>query len=223
MIIYVGVEPFASSAQDSGSVTIIASSYDPSFISPTSLPEHSLCNALNIRLPRYSPVLVPHFHRVTGHSSSDEPKDLDMTVLHTPGHTPDSLAIWDAKERVLYVGDTLYESEPIIFPKEGSILVWLDTMDFLINFVASKEEESFQASVVVISCGHATAFKPALHVLHGAKAYIQDVVSGKEKERKRQEKRGETTVEYGKVGDRFRLVCPERLLKEAASQVLHPR
>ncbi|KZT29898.1 hypothetical protein NEOLEDRAFT_484540 [Neolentinus lepideus HHB14362 ss-1] len=211
-----GIEPFAAASDESGFIQIVVSSRSPSFISPSSLPEHSLCNALNIRVPCYAPILVPHFHRITGRSPSDKHQDLGLTVLHTPGHTPDSMAIWDERKAVIYVGDTLYEDEPIIFPKEGSIVVWLDTIDFLISFVESQRTQRSVPTEVLISCGHATAFKPALSVLRDAKVYIQNVVSGKEKERGRRDKRGETNVEYGEVGDRFRLVCPERLVKEAA-------
>ena len=60
---------------------------------------------------------------------------LGVVVLHTPGHTPDELALWDESETMLYVGDTLYEWAHIIFPSEGSIVQWLQTVDGLIALV----------------------------------------------------------------------------------------
>lgn len=209
-----GIEPFCVGSN--GAARIVASSYDPHFLSPTHLPEHSLCNFVHIRLPRYTPVLVPHFHRIAAPSTSDGLQDLGFTVLHTPGHTPDSLAIWDEKESVIYIGDTLYEEEPIIFPNEGSIRDWLDSVDFLILFIKDRQVGQPRGTVIRVSCGHATAFNEALPVLQGAKAFIEAVVSGREQARTRRFKRGEVNAEYGQVGDRFRLICPERLVKEAS-------
>ena len=57
---------------------------------------------------------------------------MGMQLLHTPGHTPDELALWDEAETMLYIGDTLYEWAPIIFPNEGSIVQWLETVDALL-------------------------------------------------------------------------------------------
>ncbi|KII89917.1 hypothetical protein PLICRDRAFT_108358, partial [Plicaturopsis crispa FD-325 SS-3] len=197
------VEQFAKDS------TVIASAYSPSFISPSNLPNHSLCTDLGIHTPSYTPTLVPHLHPITlknGVSSG-------VTVLHTPGHTPDELALWDDAEQMLYVGDTLYEHAPIIFPSEGSITEWLHTVDMLRDFVAARART--KADTVRINCGHATAAKPALEVLVAAKGFILDVLAGKEPERGRTTSRGEVRVEYKQRGGRFALICPERLVLEA--------
>lgn len=63
----------------------------------------------------------------------DEPRpyqtDLDMSIIHTPGHTPDELAWYDSAEMHLSVGDSFYEegeeSMPIIFPGEGNLIEWV--------------------------------------------------------------------------------------------------
>ena len=31
-----------------------------------------------------------------------------LTVIHTPGHTPGSICLYDASDRVLYSGDTVF-------------------------------------------------------------------------------------------------------------------
>lgn len=136
---------------------------------------------------------------------------LGVTVLHTPGHTPDELALWDAKESVLYVGDTLYEDDPIIFPEEGSLPTWFSTIDELLAFVRSRPN----ASQVKINCGHATAMKPAIDVLEATKKFMNDVVSGKEPLKGRYQRRGDWVVEYKQATGRFSLICPERLVLEA--------
>ena len=40
--------------------------------------------------------------------------DRVFDVLHLPGHTPGSLALWEAESRTLYSGDTVYAEEPLL-------------------------------------------------------------------------------------------------------------
>ncbi|KAJ3906691.1 Metallo-hydrolase/oxidoreductase [Lentinula edodes] len=119
---------------------ILASSHSPEFLSD--IPEHSLCAFLNISTPEYTPTLVPHGHTISNLIPSNKISS-HVTVLHTPGHTPDSLTIYDSTScpPMLYVGDSLYEYEPIIFPKEGSIVDWFSSIEALIGFVRMKERE----------------------------------------------------------------------------------
>lgn len=104
------------------------------------------------------------------------PEDLGITILHTPGHTPDQLAWYDRDEMHLYVGDSFYErgvdGMDIIWPKQGSLIEWYFSMQKLRCFVrsenacaaagAEEEDDEFDAWVnvarrVKIGCGHQTA------------------------------------------------------------------
>ncbi|KAH7884512.1 beta-lactamase-like protein [Phlebopus sp. FC_14] len=187
---------------------ILGSAHDPSFASPENLPVHSQCNVLGIRTPSYKLHLVPHLHPITSNTGN---VPLGVTVMHTPGHTPDELALWDAGESMLYVGDTLYEDDPILFPDEGSIPTWFATLDKLLEFVQVQPN----ATEVKINCGHATAMKPALEVLEAAKQFMKDVVSGKEPLKRRFERRGTWAVEYKQASGKYSLICPEKLVLEA--------
>ena len=198
----VGAEAFAVDSP------ILGSGYDPTFTSPENLPGNSLCENLGIRTPSYKLRLVPHLHSIT---STYGNVPLGVTVLHTPGHTPDELALWDAKESMLYVGDTLYEDDPILFPEEGSLPTWFSTIDDLLSFVRRQPN----ASQVKINCGHATAMKPAIEVLEATKRFMNDVVSGKEPLKGRYQRNGVWIVEYEQTTGRFSLRCPERLVLEA--------
>lgn len=196
-------------------LVILASEHDPKFLARDALPEHSLCNALGIKTPQYVPTLVPHLYPIT--SFGPETIPLGVTILHTPGHTPDEIALYDHAEMMLYVGDSLYEYEPIIFPNEGSIVKWFESMDYLILFVEAKNSGPKTASdgrEVQINSGHQTVLRPALEILLAAKAFMKDVVEGREKMKERREKRGEETVTYEQSGGRFSLRCPERLILE---------
>lgn len=203
----VGVEQFRNDS------LIFASAYSPDFVSPENLPEHSLCKDLNIPTPKYIPKLLSHNQEIRINNPRSPPGStnknisLGLIALHTPGHTPDELALWDPSEKMLYVGDTLYEFAHIIFPNEGSIIDWLDSVDFLIHLVEGQNAK--------ISCGHTTAGRPAIEVLVGANEFMMDVLKGGEKVRKRFKKRGEVCEEYVQESMRFGLVCPRRLIEEA--------
>ncbi|KAJ7475799.1 hypothetical protein FB451DRAFT_1034349 [Mycena latifolia] len=198
---HLGMEQFQSESQ------ILASSHSPSFISKSNLPTHSLCKSMGIRTPVYNPILVPHLHAVR--SKTHVP--LGVSILHTPGHTPDELALFDYSEKMLYVGDSLYEEETIIFPKEGSIVEWLSSIKYLILFVKAEN----QTGRVQINSGHRTVCRPALEVLVATNEFMQDVISGREPVRERMTVRGEENVVYLQQGGRFKLRCPERLVLAA--------
>jgi len=200
---------------------ILASGHSPSFLSREAIPESSLCKPMGIEMPKYTPTLVPHLYSITSPGPNKE--NLGVTILHTPGHTPDEIALFDEAEMMLYVGDSLYEYEHIIFPTQGSIVTWFSSMDYLVSSV--KEKNSLSASSangaapkeVLINSGHVTALRPALEVLLAAIAFMRDVVDGREKVKERQSRRGEVMVTYEQADNRFSLRCPERLVLEARS------
>lgn len=190
-----GIEQFAKDSR------VLVSGHVPDFTSPSNLPEHSLCTMLNIDVPKYIPTYVPHMHAI-------EHDHGQIHVLHTPGHTPDELALWDESERMLYVGDSLYEWTSIIFPNEGSIVAWLKSVDALLQVV-----EPFQDAC--ISSGHVTAGQPAEKVLTGARSFVRDVLDEKLEPAEIFEKRGELHAKYVRDDHRFKLEAPVRLIIEA--------
>ena len=141
-----------------------------------------------------------------------------MTIFHTPGHTPDEITIYDHAEMMLYVGDSLYEYEPIVFPREGSIVTWFESMDFLSWHVEAMNSEASDGRKVQMNSGHHTVLQPALETLLAAKAFMKDVANGKETVKERQQNRGEEIVMYEQSGGRFSLRCPERLILEMRSK-----
>jgi hypothetical protein len=79
--------------------------------------------------------------------------DTGITILHTPGHTPDSLTWYDRNERYIVVGDSLYERQspdtkdaseppmPTIFDIESDLLDWWDSLKKVITFVEERNKE----------------------------------------------------------------------------------
>ncbi|KAF9053441.1 hypothetical protein BJ165DRAFT_1413520 [Panaeolus papilionaceus] len=178
----------------STSSPIVVSGYDPTFLSPSALPEHTLCNTLHIPVPIYTPSLVSNFHDIfSGRTGAPR-----LTVLHTP-------------EGMLYVGGTLYEDEPIIFSKEGSIVTCL--VGYTRERNTERERDGRHESL--INAGHCTARKPALEVLTSTVLFMRDVISRKERLRGRREVGGIQVVECKQKSGRYSLRCPERLVDDA--------
>lgn len=204
----VGVEQFAKDSP------ILASDHNPSFLDPARLPDHTLCKVFGIPVPSYEPQLVPHQHKILSDQAGPGGTRpwTGLTIIHTPGHTPDHIALWDENERMIYVGDTLYEWSPIIFTGQGSIVDWLKSVDKLLETIGSDEAQ--------VSSGHVTAGKPAQDVIKSTKAFMMDVLSGKEQVKRREEKAGEEFVHYIQKGHHYSLACPERLVREAQEAVM---
>jgi glyoxylase-like metal-dependent hydrolase (beta-lactamase superfamily II) len=57
-----------------------------------------------------------------------------LTVLHTPGHSPDHIALWHAPTRAAFVGDLVIEGGSIMIPwsRSGNLGDYLASLDRLI-------------------------------------------------------------------------------------------
>ncbi|NJN92781.1 MAG: MBL fold metallo-hydrolase [Anaerolineales bacterium] len=52
-----------------------------------------------------------------------------LTILHTPGHTPDHLCLWWAEPRLLFAGDLVAgEGTVLIVPPDGDMAAYLDSL-----------------------------------------------------------------------------------------------
>ena len=114
-----------------GKSTIWASSYDKSFLDEENLPTTSLCHLVDMKLPEYT---VSHWAD-DGQMVTFNNDDLNLVIYHTPGHTPDQIAIWDSEERFIFVGDTMYDTAHIIFPIQSNMLLYVETLGKLKTLV----------------------------------------------------------------------------------------
>ncbi|EMC99817.1 hypothetical protein BAUCODRAFT_30232 [Baudoinia panamericana UAMH 10762] len=135
-----------SFVEDGQTADIVASAAGRDFIE-SDLDTHGLFKYIGKPAPKYTVTkwaqaferLTYPFHATPDH---DGEVDLGITVLHTPGHTPDELAWYDHDEMHLYVGDSFYregeDGMPIVFPKEGSMIEWVFSMQKLAVFVRAE-------------------------------------------------------------------------------------
>lgn len=59
----------------------------------------------------------------------------DLTVLHTPGHSPDHLTLWHEGSRTLFVGDMLVQGSTVVIPAShgGSLVDYLKSLDRMLQ------------------------------------------------------------------------------------------
>lgn len=137
-------------------LTVLASSNDIGFLTPwRALQKHSLCELLDLKAPKYDARWVEDAQRIVvgGLSLPPDRFSTSIRVIHTPGHTPDSMSWYDDDSHTLCVGDSFYEKEsdetrsgsggqwkreppqPVIFTNESNIIQWNASMHRLVDFV----------------------------------------------------------------------------------------
>lgn len=139
-------------------IKILSSSHDISYVTPwQNLQKHSLCELVGLKAPLYDASWIDDVQRVTFKGNgATQSKESSLVVIHTPGHTPDSLSWYDYDSNTLCVGDMFYEKEsdetrsgsrgqwsreppqPVIFTQDSNIIEWNATMHRLLDFVRSE-------------------------------------------------------------------------------------
>jgi glyoxylase-like metal-dependent hydrolase (beta-lactamase superfamily II) len=172
--------------------TIWASGYDIPFVSdPDLLPTHSLCKFVGMD--------TPHFKVTHWANDGENVTDSGLVIYQTPGHTPDELAVWDGDERVLFAGDSAYEWAPIIFPVEGDIEAYRESLKKMLLFVRGnnrKDGEERDCKRVSIACGHITKDADAEELLDEILEFLCMVERGEVESKAWRQFRGEEEVIY---------------------------
>jgi len=159
--------------------------------------------------------------------------DLGITIINTPGHTPDELAWYDHNERHLYVGDSFYEEGEegmaIQFPKYGNWLDYMVSMNKLLDFVRKENAavaEDSEGWVEVpkrlrIGCGHATTSVDGETILKDVIRLFEDIILSKVPVVKSEEKQGEIYDLWREKGQnvRFWVRAPRRLCEDARKEM----
>ncbi|KAK5705237.1 hypothetical protein LTR97_002354 [Elasticomyces elasticus] len=170
--------------------------------------------------------------------------DLAITIIQTPGHTPDELAWYDHEEMHLYVGDSFYhegkgDNMPIIFPGEGSLIEWVFSMQKLAVFVRGENARAAAASDdsstqdaddewvhvkpaprrVKICCAHQTYSVDGAEILAELEAFSFRVFIGKvpvvASKKWHDDEIYDSWRESGKDATPMSIFAPRRLMEEA--------
>ena len=103
----------------------------------------------------HEPVPAPPTRRLSGGDIVDL-GNRSFEVLHLPGHSPGSIGLWDARERVLFSGDAIYDG-PLLDELPGSdIRDYVATMkrlrDLPVEVVHGGHEPSFGRERLIELC-----------------------------------------------------------------------
>ncbi len=172
-----GMEAFYRSG-----ASIVASGFNKSFVAPENLAANSLCDAFGTVTPKYTyDVFATQNERLRYQGV-----DLGLMTLHTPGHTPDSMAIYDEDERWIFTGDTLYkrlvrlpwgdiQDVPIVLPLQGNWKDFVASVTELLDFVNKHDQGAAPEKRIRLSAGHTTSGELAGQTIQGALDLIQRV------------------------------------------------
>lgn len=140
--------------------------------------------------------------------------DLGLIAYHTPGHTPDELAIYDPAERVLFVGDSLYEWAPIIFPPgAGDLRDYQASLFKLRDLVKGWNEDdgARDGERVKMACGHITQAADAEEFLGEVERFLSQVQRGLVQGRDGGDARGVKLVVFEREDGRVSFLGPKEL------------
>jgi glyoxylase-like metal-dependent hydrolase (beta-lactamase superfamily II) len=190
--------------------SIWASSYKKSFIEGhDQLPTSSLCRFVGMETPTYTVSNWAQDDQAIIHKG----EDLQLQIFHTPGHTPDGLALLDKQERVLYVGDTMYEWAHVIFPKEGNVIEYSRTIGKLKELVRSWNAEEDQMRVK-IACGHNTYDADAEELIDGVDSLLFYVIQGWVEPCRFENVRDEITLSFEREDGKLSFHGPARFFED---------
>lgn len=63
-------------------------------------------------------------------------EDDEIELFYSPGHTADSISIYDHEEEILYVGDNL--EKPIVYLENGDVEAYIKTLETYISYKPKK-------------------------------------------------------------------------------------
>ena len=209
-----GITPFSSSAAE-----IIASSHNKSFLAPDNRDHNSLCSRHGTTLPQYN---ISYFAD-DGERLRHRGRELGLVALHVPGHTPDSLAVYDESENWIFVGDVLYQrisdmpwgetqDEPIILVEASNWTDWVAGLHKLRDFVASTEER--MGKHMRLSAGHTSSGVDARSFVQDAIEFVDRVVTGQVPERASASFNGTRILWQDEGEPLFSLLAPARFKKD---------
>ena len=134
-------------------------------------PDH-LCGALP---PGFNPgtyAIKPY--RISRFVKDQEMIDLGgrhLEVIHTPGHTPDSLCLMDRKNRLLFTGDTFYPGPIYLYSPETNFEDYIQSVKRLVQL-------SDQVDMLLTAHNEPGASVNSLGALHSA---VEQIKSGQMK------------------------------------------
>lgn len=93
-----------------------------------------------------------------------------LEVVHTPGHTPDALAVLDRDDGLLFTGDTFYRGPIYLFAEETDLQQYVESVDRLLQFLPDIELLLPGHNTPVARPGKLRALRRAIRVVRSGDA-----------------------------------------------------
>ncbi|KAJ5273894.1 hypothetical protein N7478_009019 [Penicillium angulare] len=188
--------------------TVLSSAHNANHINPWNrICCHSLAKKFNAKCPYYSiGMWATDYQDVIYLAPTTTPGSsikipTGITIIHTPGHTPDSLTWYDRDSHLICVGDSFYESSskdtkeceleksiraPIIFEERSHLKTWWENLNKVLKFVktendrlASQHTGPTTAPCVAIAASHVTTtFPDAVGFLISIREFMARILRG---------------------------------------------
>ncbi|KAJ5979725.1 hypothetical protein N7481_007023 [Penicillium waksmanii] len=184
--------------------TVLSSAHSTNHLSPWKrICCHSLAEKFGaIECPYYSIGMWASDYQDVVYSPSTTVKiPTGITIIHTPGHTPDSLTWYDKDSHLICVGDSFYEASstdtkkcevektiraPILFEERSHLMTWWRSLNKVLEFVqqentrlAGQHTELGAPPRVAISGSHVTTTSPdAVQFLLSIQTFMIRILRG---------------------------------------------
>jgi glyoxylase-like metal-dependent hydrolase (beta-lactamase superfamily II) len=143
--------------------------------------------------------------------------ELNLQLLHAPGHSPEHMVVLDLDESTIFLGDSAYEQSPLFYAYGGDLTLHIQTLARLEALLTTYESPE-GARIWTAACGHFSSGLNAVSLLQRTKTFILDVIEEKVPSQSRE------TNPYQAGGvleffarDELAMACPGHLLQDAKS------
>jgi len=121
---------------------------------------------------------------------------------------------------VLFVGDTLYEWAVIVFPLEGNLGWYNETLKRLKGLVQAWNADTAQGVPrAKMACGHVTSGADAEELLEEVQVFFDKVVDGSAQERDKGDWRDEKMVAFERADGKISFQGPKKLFDAYRKEV----
>ncbi|KAJ5146151.1 uncharacterized protein N7515_000715 [Penicillium bovifimosum] len=176
----------------------------------------------SLRESRSLPPMGLDLERVTGVSDGYSLVDADgvelnLQLLHAPGHSPDHMVVLDLDESTVFLGDSAYEQSPLFYAYGGDLVLHIQTLARLETLITDYEKPE-GAAVWTAACGHFSSGLNAISLLQRTKKFILDVIEGKVPSQSQEANpfQVDGVLEFF-TRDELAMACPDHLLQAAKS------
>lgn len=157
----IGVDTKFSKENARGSIDEAKNELQPGMIWEKHLPE-----TFDRENYQIHPFKIDRFVKEGDEINLDE--NVRLKIFETPGHSPDSISLFDEKRRLLFIGDLLYPGPILLYRPEANLKDYLDSLEKL---------EKITDRLDILLPGHNVPVFPSKTLIKAAQS-MRDIIKG---------------------------------------------